>query len=80
MTSPNGARMDDQRTVREGGGDLRSNVWLNGVVILALVLTAFNHGVHAWDGGSKLAGALAILNIACIYLLSLNVARWWKGE
>jgi hypothetical protein len=49
---------------------------LNGVVILALVVAALNHGVHAWDGGSYLAAAWAILDIACIYLLSLNIARW----
>ena len=67
--------MDDQGTDREGGDGLRANVWLNGVVILALALAAFNHGVHALDGGSRLAAALAILNIACIYLLSLNIAQ-----
>jgi hypothetical protein len=66
--------MDDQRPNR-AGGDLRANVWLNGVVIFALVLAAFNHGVHAWDGGSRQAAALAILEIACIYLLSLNIVR-----
>jgi hypothetical protein len=70
--------MDNPRTDRAAGTDLRANVWLNGVVIFALVAAAFNHGVHAWDGGSYLAAALAILDIACIYLLSLNLARWWK--
>ncbi len=71
--------MDDQRTDREGG-DLRANVWLNGVVILALVLATFNHFVHAWDGGSRIAAALAVLNVTCIYLLSLNIARWRKNS
>jgi hypothetical protein len=70
--------MDDQGTDRERGGDLRANVWLNGVVILALVLAAFNHFVHAWDGGSRTAAALVILDITCMYLLSLNIARWWR--
>jgi hypothetical protein len=68
--------MDDQKTDRGSGEVLRANVWLNGVVILALVVAALNHGVHAWDGGSYLAAAWAILDIACIYLLSLNIARW----
>jgi hypothetical protein len=72
--------MDDQRTNRASGIDLRANVWLNGVVILALVAAALNHAIHAWDGGSRLAAALAILDIACIYLLSLNIAQWWRKE
>jgi hypothetical protein len=72
--------MDDQGTNRDGGDDLRANVWLNGVVILALVLAALNHGVHAWDGGSYLAAVLVILDIICIYLLSLNIARWWRKK
>jgi hypothetical protein len=67
--------MDDQRTDRDGGDGLRANAWLNGVVILALVVAALNHGVHAWDGGFYLAAAWALLDIACIYLLSLNIAR-----
>jgi hypothetical protein len=71
--------MDDQRADREGG-DLRANVYLNGAIILALSLAAFNHFVHAWDGGSRLAAALAILDITCIYLLSLNIARWRKNN
>ena len=70
--------MDDQRTDRENGGDLRANVYLNGVVILALALAALNHFVHAWDGGSRIAAALVILDVTCIYLLSLNIARWRK--
>jgi hypothetical protein len=70
--------MDDQGVNRVSGDGLRANVWLNGVVILALVVVAINHGVHAWDGGSRLAAALAILDIVCIYILSLNVSHWWK--
>jgi hypothetical protein len=66
--------MDDHRANRAAGDDLRANVWLNGVVILALVAAALNHGVHAWDGGSYLAAAWAILDITCIFLLSLNIA------
>jgi hypothetical protein len=76
---PNGPRMDDQRTDRESS-DLRANVYLNGVVILALALAGFNHFVHAWDGGSRIAAALVILDITCIYLLSLNIARWRKNN
>jgi hypothetical protein len=72
--------MDDQRTNWDGGDGLRANVWLNGVVICALVLAALNHGMHAWDGGSSLAAAWAILDIACIYLLSLNIARWRRKK
>jgi hypothetical protein len=72
--------MDDQRPNREGGGDLRANVWLNGVAIFALVLAAFNHFVHAWDGGSRVAAAMAVLDITCIYLLSLNIARWRRNK
>ena len=71
--------MDDPRS-DPTYGDLRANGWLNGVVILALFLAALNHGVHAWDGGSRLAATLAILDIACIYLLSLNIARWWRQK
>jgi hypothetical protein len=67
--------MDDQRGDR-ASGDLRANVWLNGAVILALVAAALNHGIHAWDGGSRLAAALAVLDIVCIYLLSMNIAQW----
>jgi hypothetical protein len=76
---PNGPHMDDQRS-NQWSGDLRANVWLNGVVILALVLATFNHFVHAWDGGSRIAAGLAILDVVCIYLLSLNIARWWRKE
>jgi hypothetical protein len=65
--------MDDQRVDRESS-DLRANPYLNGIVILALALAAFNHFVHAWDGGSRIAAALVILDITCIYLLSLNIA------
>lgn len=72
--------MDDQRTSRDGSEGLRSNVWLNGVVILALVVAALNHGMHAWDGGSYLAAAWAILDIACIYLLSSNIAQWRRKK
>jgi hypothetical protein len=68
--------MGDQRIDREGGADLRANVWLNVVVMLGLVMAAFNHGIHAAQGHSYLAAALAILDIACIYLLSLNIAKW----
>jgi Na+/alanine symporter len=71
--------MDDQRVDRESGG-LRANVWLNCVVIFALVVAALNHTMHAWQGGSRLAAALAILNIACIYILSLNIARWRRKK
>jgi hypothetical protein len=70
--------MDDHKINQTGGDGLRANVWLNGVVILALVLAALNHGVHAWDGGSRLAAALALLDIVCIYLLSLNISQWWR--
>jgi hypothetical protein len=66
--------MDDQRTNREGG-DLRANVWLNSIIILAFTLAAFYHFVHVWDGGSPYAAALAILDIACMYVLSLNITR-----
>jgi hypothetical protein len=72
--------MDDQGVNRASGDGLRSNDWLNGVVILALALAAFNHGVQAWDGGSYLAAGWAILDIACIYLLSLNIAEWWRKK
>jgi hypothetical protein len=72
--------MDDQGVNRAGGDGLRANVWLNGVVILALVVAALNHGMHAWDGGSYLAAAWAILDVACIYLLSLNIAQWWRKK
>ncbi len=72
--------MDDQGTARESGDGLRANGWLNGVVILALVVAALNHGMHAWDGGSYLAAAWAILDIACIYLLSLNIAQLWRKK
>jgi hypothetical protein len=67
--------MDDHRTDQGRGGDLRENVWLNGGVIFALAMAALYHGMHAWDGGSYLAAALAILDVACIYLLSLNIAQ-----
>jgi hypothetical protein len=63
-----------------GDDDLRANFWLNGIVILALVAATLYHAMHAWDGGSHLAAALAILEIACIYLLSLNVAKWWRKK
>jgi hypothetical protein len=72
--------MDDQGFNRAGIGGLRANGWLNGAVILALVLAALNHGVHTWDGGSRLAAALAILDVVCIYLLSLNISRWWSRK
>jgi hypothetical protein len=66
--------MNDQRTDRSGGG-LMANVWLNSVVIFALLVAAFIQGVHAWDGGSYRAAAGAILAVACICLLSLNIVR-----
>jgi hypothetical protein len=66
--------MDVRSTDREGR-DLRANLWLNVAVIVALIVAAFNHGIHAWDGGSRVATALAILDIVCIYLLSLNIKR-----
>jgi hypothetical protein len=72
--------MDDQKTDQSGGDDLRANVWLNLVVILALVVTAFIQGVHAWDGGSYGAAAWAILAIACIWLLSQNIARGRRNK
>ena len=70
--------MDDQIADQETRADLRTNLWLNGAVILGLVLAALNHFVHAWDGGSYLAAALCLLNVACIYLLSGNIAQRWK--
>lgn len=72
--------MNGQGINRTSGDGLRANVWLNGIVILALVLAALNHGVHALDGGSRLAAALAILDIVCIYLLSLNISQWWRKK
>jgi len=75
-----GLRMDDQRTNRGGGGGLKTNIWLNGVVIFTLFVAAFIQGVHAWDGGSYRAAALAILAIACICFLSLNLARGRKKK
>jgi hypothetical protein len=57
-----------------------ANVWLNTVLILVLIVVAFIQGVHAWDGGSYLAAAWAILAIACIFVLSLNIARRWKNK
>ena len=71
--------MDDQRIDREGG-DLRANVWLNVAVILLLVIAALNHGIHALDGGSRMAAGLAILNVVCIYLLSLNISHWRRKK
>jgi hypothetical protein len=72
--------MDDQRTDRKGGDGLMANVWLIGVLILVLVVVAFIQGVHAWDGGSYIAAAWAVLAIACIFVLSLNIARRWKKK
>jgi hypothetical protein len=50
--------MNDQGINRTSDDGLRANVWLNGIVILALVVAALNHGVHTWDGGSRLAASL----------------------
>ena len=72
--------MDGQGTDREGGGGLMTNLWLNGVLILVLVEVAFIQGVHAWDGGSYLAALWAILAIACIVVLSLNIVRRWRKK
>jgi hypothetical protein len=72
--------MENQEANRAGGRDLRANVWLNRAVIIALILAALYHAVHAWDGGSKLAAAWAILDVACIYLLSLNISRRQNQE
>jgi hypothetical protein len=55
-----------------------ANPWLNAVLILVLVVVAFIQGVHAWDGGSRLAAAWAILAIACIVVLGLNIAQRLK--
>jgi len=66
--------MDDQGSERHGG-NLRQNAWLNGVVILLLMLAALYHDMHAWDGGFGLAAGLAILISICIYLLSINVRK-----
>ena len=60
--------MDDQGTNREGGDGLRANVWLNGVVILALVVAALNHGIHAWDGGSYLRGGVGHLGHCAAFI------------
>jgi Flp pilus assembly protein TadB len=71
--------MDDQRGDRYGS-DLRASIWLNAILILALLLAACNHFVHAWDGGSLMAAALAVLDVTCIYVLSLNIARARKNN
>jgi hypothetical protein len=71
--------VDDQGTDRESGG-LMLNVWLNGVAIFALLVVAFIQGVHAWDGGSYRSAAWAILAVACICLLSLNIARGLRNK
>jgi uncharacterized membrane protein YidH (DUF202 family) len=68
--------MDNQRNVPESRERLGANVWLSGVCILGLAMTAFVHGIHAWDGHSYRAAAEAILDITCIYLLSTNIVRW----